>query len=207
MNATTTTTTMNTQQQVMEISTVTKFRFVYSPEIETILREFAKEHEGEERKQFKQSWGVFMEENKSLLDNESKRIKQEGYNKDVYAKMFHTIKYYYVKKSKKQKKQQQEQHNQQEKEEKEEIKVHESHSPKQRSYNKLGKQWIQTITSFIKDDLESYKHTKEMKPEYSYNRFLEKHATEDEELQLRVKKSYKTQYYKIKTHQKNSAII
>ena len=196
-----------TQQQIMEISTVTKFRFVYSPEIETILREFAKEHEGEERKQFKQSWGVFMEENKSLLDNESKRIKQEGYNKDVYAKMFHTIKYYYVKKSKKQKKQQQEQHNQQEKEEKEEIKVHESHSPKQRSYNKLGKQWIQTITSFIKDDLESHKHTKEMKPEYSYNRFLEKHATEDEELQLRVKKSYKTQYYKIKTHQKNSAII
>jgi hypothetical protein len=202
MNATTT--TMNTQQQTIEISTVTKFRFVYSPEIETILREFAKDHEGEERKQFKQSWGVFMEENKLLLDNESKRIKHEGYSKDVYAKMFHTIKYYYVKKSKKQKKQQQEQDNQQEKQE---NKVHESHSPKQRSYNKLGKQWIQTITTFIKDDLESYKHTKEMKPEYSYNRFLEKHATEDEELQLRVKKSYKTQYYKIKTHQKNSAII
>ena len=202
MNATTT--TMNTQQQTIEISTVTKFRFVYSPEIETILREVAKDHEGEERKQFKQSWGVFMEENKLLLDNESKRIKHEGYSKDVYAKMFHTIKYYYVKKSKKQKKQQQEQDNQQEKQE---NKVHESHSPKQRSYNKLGKQWIQTITTFIKDDLESYKHTKEMKPEYSYNRFLEKHATEDEELQLRVKKSYKTQYYKIKTHQKNSAII
>jgi len=199
MNATTT--TMSIQQQTMEISTVTKFRFVYSPEIETILREFAKEHEGEERKQFKQSWNVFMEENKLLLDNESKRIKQEGYDKDVYAKMFHTIKYYYVKKSKKQK-QQQEQHNQEEKEEKEENKVPESHPPKQRSYNKLGKQWIQTITTFIKDDLESYKHTKEMKPEYSYNRFLEKHATEDEELQLRVKKSYKTQYYKIKTHKK-----
>jgi hypothetical protein len=202
MNATTT--TMSTQQQTMEISTVTKFRFVYSPEIETILREFAKEHEGEERKQFKQSWGVFMEENKLLLDNESKRIKHEGYSKDVYAKMFHTIKYYYVKKSKKQK-QQQEQHNQEEKEEKEEKEentVYESHPPKQRSYNKLGKQWIQTITTFIKDDLESYKHTKEMKPEYSYNRFLEKHATEDEELQLRVKKSYKTQYYKIKTHKK-----
>ena len=66
MNATTT--TMNTQQQTIEISTVTKFRFVYSPEIETILREFAKDHEGEERKQFKQSWGVFMEENKLLLD-------------------------------------------------------------------------------------------------------------------------------------------
>ena len=148
MNATTT--TMNTQQQTIEISTVTKFRFVYSPEIETILREFAKDHEGEERKQFKQSWGVFMEENKLLLDNESKRIKHEGYSKDVYAKMFHTIKYYYVKKSKKQKKQQQEQDNQQEKQE---NKVHESHSPKQRSYNKLGKQWIQTITTFIKDDL------------------------------------------------------
>lgn len=175
-------------------TTAPKFRFVYSPEIEVLLRMFAKEHEHEERKQFKHSWQVFMEEKKTLLEKEEERIKQEGYDKDIYAKMFHTIKYYYVKTSKKQK-------------EEEDKKVNEPLCRKERSYNKLGKQWIELITSFIKEDLESYKGTKEMKPEYSYNRFLEKHETEDEELQLRIKKSYKTQYYKIKTFQKNSVVI
>ena len=176
-------------------STVTKFRFVYSPEIETMLRDFAKEHEEEERKQFKQSWHVFMEENKPLLENEAERITQEGYDKDVYAKMFHTIKYYYVKKSKKQK--------QQEKE----VTQTTDQPTKHRSYNKLGKEWLQTISGFIKEDLNMYKDTKEIKPEYSYNRFLEKHLTGDEELQIRIKKSYKTQFYKIKTQQKNSAVL
>ena len=169
-------------------STAPKFRFVYSPEIETMLRGFAKEHEEEERKQFKQSWQVFVEENRPLLEKEAERITREGYDKDVYAKMFHTIKYYYVKKSKKQK--------QNEASEKTES------STKERTYNKLGKEWIGNIVNFIKDDLELYKGTKEMKPEYSFNRFLEKHTSEDEELQSRVKKSYKTQYYKIKTQQK-----
>lgn len=173
--------------------TAPKFRFVYSQEIETVLRGFAKEHEGEERKQFKQSWKMFMEENKTLLEKEEERIKEEGYDKDIYAKMFHTIKYYYVKKSKKEKE--------------EEKTMNESCLVKERSYNRLGKQWINLITSFIKEDLETHEGTKEMKPEYSYNRFLEKHGTEDEELQLRVKKSYKTQYYKIKMYKQNSVII
>ena len=131
-------------------STAPKFRFVYSPEIETMLRTFAKEHEEEERKQFKQSWQVFVEENRPLLEGESERITREGYDKDVYAKMFHTIKYYYVKKSKKQK-------------QNEEYEKTEG-STKERTYNKLGKEWIGNIVNFIKDDLEMYKGTKEMKP-------------------------------------------
>lgn len=187
---------MSARQQspsTKKTSTAPKFRFVYSPEIESMLRTFAKEHEEEERKQFKQSWQVFVEENKPLLEKEAERITKEGYDKDVYAKMFHTIKYYYVKKSKKQKQQ----------EECEET----GDSGKERTYNKLGKEWIGNIVHFIKDDLEMYKGTKEMKPEYSFNRFLEKHTLGCKEFELRVKKSYKTQYYKIKTQQKNSIVI
>ena len=174
---------------VEQPSTV-KFRFLYSPVVENMLRNFAKEHEDEERKQFKQSWIVFMEENKVILENEKERITEEGYSKDVYEKMFHTIKYYYVKKSKKEK----------ELDGVEPVK-------KERTYNKVGKEWIEKMVTFIKEDLELYKNTKEMKPEYSFNRFLEKHTQGDEELDGRIKKSYKTKYNKIKTQQKNSVII
>ena len=100
--------------------------------------------------------------------------------------MFHTIKYYYVKKNKKNK-------------DKRSTSLYDSPmKDKSRTYNKLDKEQLSLIVTFINQDLQEYKNTNNIKPQYSYNRFLEKHSIENSKLQLQIKNSYKTQYYKIK---------
>lgn len=168
-----------------------KFRFTYNPDVETLLKSFANIHEDEGRKQFKSSWLDFINENKTILDEEKKRLEQEGYKNDVYSKMFHTIKYYYVKKNKKNK-------------DNRNTSLYDSPiKDKSRTYNKTDKDQLSLIVTFIKQDLQEYKNTNNIKPQYSYNRFLEKHSIENSKLQLQIKNSYKTQYYKIK----NKSII
>ena len=75
-------------------------RFDFSKEIENDLREFARIHQYDERKQLKESWQewISVESNRNNIKNESDRLLKMGYNGDVVKKMFTSIRYYYMKK-------------------------------------------------------------------------------------------------------------
>ena len=76
------------------------YRYDFSEEIEYKLREFASIHQYDERKQIKESWKKWINEEpkKTEIENETKRLNQLGYTGDVLTKMYTSIRYYYMKK-------------------------------------------------------------------------------------------------------------
>jgi endo-alpha-1,4-polygalactosaminidase (GH114 family) len=77
-------------------------RFVLSNEIIDYLSEFAKIHQFDDRKTFKEEWQSWIkgEEVEPLINEEVKRLTNTGFKGDVLDKMFKSTRYYYRNKSK-----------------------------------------------------------------------------------------------------------
>ena len=63
------------------------------------LYNFAKIHQHDTRKDYKEAWGVWADNNNDIIDDEIKRLKKLGYEGDVLDKMFKSGRYYFKKKS------------------------------------------------------------------------------------------------------------
>ena len=76
-------------------------RYDFSPEMENKLREFARIHKYDERKQLKENWQKWQtqEDNCIAISEETSRLVTIGYKGDVIMKMFTSIRYYYMKKN------------------------------------------------------------------------------------------------------------
>lgn len=79
--------------------TVQIFRFKFTEEIMTELNKFAKIHQYDHRKDFKEAWLIWTEENDDILQEEVDRLNNIGYNGDILDKMFKSARYYFRKKS------------------------------------------------------------------------------------------------------------
>lgn len=75
------------------------YRYKFSEEFVEELYHFSKIHQYEERKFFKESWNVWIEENKELINFEMDRLKNLGYDGDIIDKMYKSARYYFRKKS------------------------------------------------------------------------------------------------------------
>ncbi len=84
---------------------IRKFRYDFTEEIGKILKDFSDEHESETGKEFQKSWNIWImsDEIKKQLKEECDRLLNEGYNEDVWDKMYKSARYYYKKKTKKEK--------------------------------------------------------------------------------------------------------
>jgi hypothetical protein len=60
---------------------------------------FAKVHQYDHRKVFKEAWEVWLEENNTIVASEEKRIIELGYSGNIIEKMFKSARYYFRKKS------------------------------------------------------------------------------------------------------------
>lgn len=76
----------------------TIYRFTFSGEFNNELFTFAKIHQYDDRKDFKNAWTTWIEENNANIENEIRRINQLGYEGDVLDKMFKSARYYFRKK-------------------------------------------------------------------------------------------------------------
>ena len=74
------------------------YRFKFSEDFVEELYKFSKIHQYEERKHFKESWEIWVEENKDLVDYEINRLKKIGYDGDIIDKMYKSARYYFRKK-------------------------------------------------------------------------------------------------------------
>jgi hypothetical protein len=75
-------------------------RFTFSDEVSEILMDFARIHQYDERKIYKEAWQTLLqdEDTSSILMKEAETIQQDGYVGDVLDKMFKSTRYYYRKK-------------------------------------------------------------------------------------------------------------
>lgn len=77
------------------------FHYNASDECAEILSIFATEHREDKNKQFKQAWQKWMEDPRinEILSNESRKLKEAGYEADPMEKMYFSARYYYRKKA------------------------------------------------------------------------------------------------------------
>lgn len=75
------------------------YRFKFEDSFVDELFTFAKVHQYDDRKTFKEEWNKWVECNSSLVNKEMRRIINLGYEGDVLTKMYKSARYYFRKKS------------------------------------------------------------------------------------------------------------
>ncbi|MFY7731200.1 MAG: hypothetical protein ACOVRN_16905 [Flavobacterium sp.] len=84
--------------------TVNIYRYKFTNDFMEELYKFAKIHQYDHRKDFKEAWEQWVEDNQDIVDDESRRLSDLGYDGDVIDKMFKSARYYFRKKSTEKKK-------------------------------------------------------------------------------------------------------
>lgn len=75
------------------------YRFKFTEDFMEELYKFSKIHQYDERKDFKEAWKLWTEENQDIIDDETTRLTTLGYEGDIIDKMFKSARYYFRKKS------------------------------------------------------------------------------------------------------------
>jgi len=75
------------------------FRFTFTDVFMNALYIFAKVHQYDHRKVFKEAWEIWLEENENIVASEVKRLTELNYEGDILDKMFKSARYYFRKKS------------------------------------------------------------------------------------------------------------
>lgn len=78
---------------------VSIFRYKFTDDFTNEMYKFSKVHQYDHRKDFKEAWNVWVEENNEIITIEIKRLTEMGYDGDILDKMFKSARYYFRKKS------------------------------------------------------------------------------------------------------------
>jgi hypothetical protein len=87
------------KESVDNVFPIVIYRFKFTEEFMVYLYNFSKIHQYDDRKDFKEAWAVWTEENDDIIDGEMRRLLNLGYEGDVLDKMFKSARYYFRKKS------------------------------------------------------------------------------------------------------------
>ena len=74
------------------------YRFKFSKEFMEELHNFSKIHQYDERKDFKEAWKIWVEDNSEIIDEETRHLNNLNYDGDIIDKMFKSARYYFRKK-------------------------------------------------------------------------------------------------------------
>jgi hypothetical protein len=157
------------------------YRYKFSDDIYTIITSFAKLHQYDERKDYKEAWTVLVEAKDMEFTAEKERLTRQGYKGDVLDKMYKSGRYYFKSKSPT-----------------DQIKPR----SKKTATIKLSKYMLETMDSHIK------LKDGPAKPADRYDQFCKDHKEiisrerdrldcPEQELMAKVKKSYKNRYFTI----------
>ena len=79
-------------------SSINIYRYKFTQEFMNEIYQFAKIHQYDERKYFKEAWEVWMETQSELINSEVNRLTTLNYQGDIIDKMFKSARYYFRKK-------------------------------------------------------------------------------------------------------------
>jgi len=184
-------------------------RYDFSPDMENKLREFARIHQYDERKQLKENWQKWQmdEENCKAITEETSRLVNMGYTGDIITKMFTSIRYYYMKKNAR-------------------PKLLDEEEKPRKHYVSCSPMILEIIDNHVhhqidnrvkKDKVEEEEKICELVPAKLYLDFCKEHPHEilneikllkdymdQEDIILKLKKTYKNRYQTIKSKLQNS---
>lgn len=165
---------------------VSIFRFKFTDGVMEQLNQFAKIHQYDDRHAFKEAWTAWLDENDETVAHEVNRLENLGYEGDIVDKMFKSARYYYRKKSTEKK------------------------APKERrQYVSVTRELLDAMDSQIKKAIVSDSN---FKPQNGFINFCnsnrevlqeavaklcESGITSSEDIQAKVKKTYKNRYFMI----------
>lgn len=164
--------------------TVHIFRFKVDDEIMKMIVGFAKLHQYDHRKDYKEAWNKWVESNMEILSAEEKRLKDLGYTGDVFDKFFKSGRYYFRKKS-----------------------TLEKEQTERKQYIGLKKQTLKAMDTFIKEHL-----CERITPADSFVNFcndelaivseeittlVREYQMDVEEINAKLKKTYKNRYFRV----------
>jgi hypothetical protein len=78
---------------------VSIYRYKFTDDFTNEMYKFSKIHQYDHRKDFKEAWNAWVEENNGIVTDEIKRLNELGYDGDILDKMFKSARYYFRKKS------------------------------------------------------------------------------------------------------------
>lgn len=151
------------------------YRFKFSVEFSELLNNFAKIHQYDERKDFKEEWKKWCEINNEFIEKERIEHEEKGYNGDILKKIYNSVRYYYRNKS-----------------------TIKKEPVKRRPYIHIGKDVLQKMDEFIKEN-ESMKPSNGFDMYYNINRTRTRFNSREEEENHKsmLKKTYKNRCYNI----------
>jgi len=160
------------------------YRYKFTQEFMDELYKFSKVHQYDDRAAFKEAWEEWVNEEEDLIEEETTRLHELGYDGDVLDKMFKSARYYFRKKST--------------------VKP----EPKQRrKYIGVHKELLETMDAHISRGLVN----DDYKPSEGFNNFcinnvdslktevarLLENDIDSDEIMNKIKKTYKNRYFMI----------
>lgn len=82
-----------------EMFDINIFRYKFDNEFTEHLYKFSKIHQYDHRKDFKEAWNIWIEENEDLIYKEVKRLTELEYKGNILDKMYKSARYYFRKKN------------------------------------------------------------------------------------------------------------
>ena len=161
------------------------YRYKLAEDIYEIIIGFAKLHQFDARKDYKEAWKSLVEAREVEFTAETERLSRLGYKGDVLDKMYKSGRYYFKGKS---------------------SSKHATSSPKPRTKNstiKLSKGMLETITKHINLTTRAVKPSDGFElfcrdEEQTINAEVERVGIEEKDLLMtKIKKSYKNRYFTI----------
>ena len=168
----------------------TVYRFKFSSDIVSLLSEFSKIHQHDNRDDYKDAWDNWCSINNDAIVEETKRLEKLGYKQNINISMYRSARYYYRNKS-----------------------TSKTVEKKRRVYVPMNKTFLQLIDDHLYkyDNLKKWRKDTDqpMKPSVCYDSFCEEHAntiTEEtkrliscginkEDVEGKLKKTYKNRYF------------
>jgi hypothetical protein len=165
------------------VSCAVIYRYKFTEDFMNELHKFSKIHQYDHRKDFKEAWKIWIEENNELIEEETHRLQRLGYDGDIIDKMFKSARYYFRKKS------------------------GEKKEPKQRrSYISVNRELLDAMDTHIEENFktENYqpktgfldfcKENDELVKE-TINSMFEREIKNAELIEEKIKKTYKNRYF------------
>lgn len=159
------------------------FRFKFTDEFTCELYKFSKIHQYDHRKDFKEAWNTWVEEQEEIVSIEVRRLTSLGYEGNILEKMFKSARYYFRKKG-----------------------VQKKEPVKRRVYQGVQKELLDAMDTHITDHI----NDKNYKPSEGFDHFCKEHLdvvkeevnhlckngfTDAQEIKNKIKKTYKNRYF------------
>lgn len=156
------------------------YRYKFTESLMEELYQFSKIHQYDERNDFKEAWKIWIEENKDIINKETMRIKELGFEGDTIDKMFKSARYYFRKKST----------------EKKEPKT-------RREYIKVKLELLEAMDKYIMGNILeqpklgfiSFCKENEVLLKETLKNIIDQGVTDSETIQAKIKKTYKNRYF------------